>query len=607
MTAVTTKKKEEDENSAKATAKRIKALLRVQPQDESLDAARLDELRKIFARLIGSKELIVLSDDPNDQNASASNAIKQKWNEWLQTQHDEYLEQLQRVIHRKSTLRTFFGVIASSPTFTTGRINGRLVQKLVMALVQPKNDDESLDFDDTDDAAEIIPDDLLQMLTMEFMNPYQDVKYFFLIAIHNVAKTNKKNPHIGVIGENLVRLLLQINVATSQEELNVQKVKHGSHGNYLLTTPLLSSKHNDDNGEEEEEESDFEEEEDDGEKEDEDSSSSEEDDEEVGAGAKKRKRMQRRDFVGKRRKMKVEQKKNKRPSYQALRYHLKWLQESWLQVLRLPNLPIHSLKLALQYLPTNVLPIVASPLRFADFCIRAYDTSTSDNSDVTCILALHSLYYLMLEHGLEYPNFYSRLYTLVTPSIFYTKHRTRFFKLLSNCLMKSQLLPAYMVAAFCKRLCRCALVAPPSGSLFVLALASNLLRKHGECACLIHRSNGTPMEDVYDSENNDPAACRALESSLWELNALERHYHPAVSTLAKACGMEDDKTTPYYNMDEFMIHTYKSLFEQERNKKQKKNKKTTPLTFHEPKSLFITSNGQQDLFGSILLLPSNNN
>merc|ERR1719223_1396723 len=115
------------------------------------------------------------------------------------------------------------------------------------------------------------------------------------------------------------------------------------------------------------------------------------------------------------------------------------------------------------------------------------------------------------------------------------------------------------------------------------------------------------MEDVYDSENNNPATCRALESSLWELNALERHYHPAVSTLAKACGMEDDKTTPYYNMDEFMIHSYKSLFEQERNKKQKKNnknKKAIPLTFHEPKSLFITSNGQQDLFGSILLLPS---
>ena len=613
----TTKKKnnkkdeEEDENSATATAKRIKALLRVQPQDESLDAARLDELRKIFARLIASKELVVLSDDANDQNASASNsssAIKQKWNEWLQNQHDEYLEQLQRVIHRKSTLRTFFGVIVSSPTFTTGRINGRLIQKLVIALVQPKNDDESLNFDDNDDVTGIIPDDLLQMLTMEFMNPYQDVKYSFLVAIHSLAKKSKKNPHTAIIGENLVRLLLQINVATTQEELNVQKVKHGSHGNYLLTTTLSSSKHND--GEDDDEESDFEEEDDVEEKEDGDSSSSEDEDEEDGGGAKKRKGMQGRHFVGKRRKIKDEQKKNKLLSYQTLGNHLKWLQESWLQVLRLPNLPIHSLKLALQYLPTSILPIVPSPLRFADFCIRAYDTSTSDNSDVTCILALHSLYYLMLEHGLEYPNFYSRLYTLVTPSIFYTKYRTRFFKLLSNCLMKSQLLPAYMVAAFCKRLCRCALVAPPSGSLFVLALVSNLLRKHGECACLIHRSNGTPMEDMYDSEHNDPASCRALESSLWELNALERHYHPAVSTLAKACGMEDDKTTPYYNMDEFMIHTYKSLFEQERNKKQQKNnknKKTIPLTFHEPKSLFITSNGQRDLFGSILLLPSDNN
>jgi U3 small nucleolar RNA-associated protein 19 len=27
--------------------------------------------------------------------------------------------------------------------------------------------------------------------------------------------------------------------------------------------------------------------------------------------------------------------------------------------------------------------------------------------------------------------------------------------------------------------------------------------------------------------------CRALESSLWELEALERHYHPAVARLAR--------------------------------------------------------------------------
>ena len=58
----------------------------------------------------------------------------------------------------------------------------------------------------------------------------------------------------------------------------------------------------------------------------------------------------------------------------------------------------------------------------------------------------------------------------------------------------------------------------------------------------------------------------ALESSLWELTALEKHYHPAISTLAKSVGTEedeDDKTPPM--LEDFMVHTYvQSLFEQEK-------------------------------------------
>ena len=39
------------------------------------------------------------------------------------------------------------------------------------------------------------------------------------------------------------------------------------------------------------------------------------------------------------------------------------------------------------------------------------------------------------------------------------------------------MLPAYVVAAFCKKLLRLGLAGPPSGALFVLALVSNLIRK----------------------------------------------------------------------------------------------------------------------------------
>jgi U3 small nucleolar RNA-associated protein 19 len=96
----------------------------------------------------------------------------------------------------------------------------------------------------------------------------------------------------------------------------------------------------------------------------------------------------------------------------------------------------------------------------------------------------------------------------------------------------------------------------------------------------------------------------ALESSLWELLALQKHYHPAVSALATSCGTEDDKT-PLYDMEDFMAHTYKSLFEQEKKRITgesavgkgdvgKRKKARISLTFVEPKGLFC----EGDVFDS---------
>jgi len=54
----------------------------------------------------------------------------------------------------------------------------------------------------------------------------------------------------------------------------------------------------------------------------------------------------------------------------------------------------------------------------------------------------------------------------------------------------------------------------------------------------------------------------ALESSLWELSALAHHYYHAVVTLAKSIDTETE-TTPMHAIDDFLRHTYMSLFEQE--------------------------------------------
>jgi len=102
------------------------------------------------------------------------------------------------------------------------------------------------------------------------------------------------------------------------------------------------------------------------------------------------------------------------------------------------------------------------------------------------------------------------------------------------------------------------------------------------------------MDDPYDADEKDPAKSRAIESCLWELNALEQHYHPAVSSMAKGCGMEDSKTL-YHDLDQFLVHTYKSLFDQERQRGNNKRKSKIPLTFHKPKGLFAKG----DIFDGI--------
>jgi U3 small nucleolar RNA-associated protein 19 len=245
----------------------------------------------------------------------------------------------------------------------------------------------------------------------------------------------------------------------------------------------------------------------------------------------------------------------------------------------------------LRFLPEHVLPNVANPLRFADFFMSAYN-----HTGVVSILALDGLFLLMTEGGLEYPDFYKQLYKLITPSLFYVKYRIKFFRLLDKCLSRNEMLPAHIIAAFTKRLVRCSLNAPVPGILFVLALTSNLLRRHPEAACLVHR-DGSELEEGFDAMTDDPEQAGALQSSLWELGALEKHCYPAVVTLAKAVGRKEEEKAPMHHLEDFLGQTYKSLFEQER--KRLKQKRKTPLTFHKPESLF----SETGVFAGILAVP----
>merc|ERR1712062_29262 len=98
---------------------------------------------------------------------------------------------------------------------------------------------------------------------------------------------------------------------------------------------------------------------------------------------------------------------------------------------------------------------------------------------------------------------------------------------------------------------------------------------------------------------------QAIDSSLWELNALGKHYHPAVSILAESVGLEDE-SMPMYDLNIFLFHTYKGLFESERKKGLKKRKQQNEtydeimsLAFQKSKGLFIRG----DIFNGVFDFP----
>ena len=66
-------------------------------------------------------------------------------------------------------------------------------------------------------------------------------------------------------------------------------------------------------------------------------------------------------------------------------------------------------------------------LTCSDFLTKSYDIG-----GVVSVMALSSLFILMTEHGLEYPNFYEKLYALLVPSVFVAKHRARFLQVFTK-------------------------------------------------------------------------------------------------------------------------------------------------------------------------------
>ncbi|XP_058615140.1 nucleolar complex protein 4 homolog [Onychostoma macrolepis] len=251
-----------------------------------------------------------------------------------------------------------------------------------------------------------------------------------------------------------------------------------------------------------------------------------------------------------------------------LKEHKRAFEQMWLLFLKY-KLPSSMYKKILVILHESIMPQMSDPTLLIDFLSAAYDIGGAIS-----LLALNGLFILIHKHNLDYPDFYKKLYSLLDPSIFHVKYRARFFHLV-NIFLSSTHLPAYLVAAFVKRFARLSLTAPPTALLILLPFICNLIRRHPSCRVLIHRPSAAeePCDDPYVMEEEDPAQCHALESSLWEINTLQKHYHPDVAKAA--IKINEPLTEQEEDIGEVLELSTFELMERE----LKAERKTIPLEF----------------------------
>ncbi|PGH12715.1 hypothetical protein AJ79_04075 [Helicocarpus griseus UAMH5409] len=265
-------------------------------------------------------------------------------------------------------------------------------------------------------------------------------------------------------------------------------------------------------------------------------------------------------------------------------------QAAWLAVLRSNTLNESQRKNLLRNMSRLIAPWFLKPEMLMDFLTDSYDHGGS-----TSLLALSGLFYLIQEKNLDYPQFYQKLYSLLDADLLHSKHRSRFFRLLDTFLSSSHL-PATLVASFLKRLSRLALNAPPAAIVVIVPWIYNLLKSHPTCTFMLHRTirpDSTPspsdieahgMTDPFNPSESDPTRTGALESSLWEIETLQSHYHPNVASIAKIISEQFTKLA--YNLEDFLDHSYQGMVRMELGKEERELRKAPVVEFQIPKRIF---------------------
>ncbi|KAL1879577.1 Maturation and nuclear export of 40S ribosomal subunits interacting protein [Paecilomyces lecythidis] len=266
--------------------------------------------------------------------------------------------------------------------------------------------------------------------------------------------------------------------------------------------------------------------------------------------------------------------------------HKKRAQEAWLAVLR-NSISESQRKGLLRIMSHTIAPWFNRPELLMDFLTDSYNVGGSMS-----LLALSGLFYLIQEKNLDYPQFYQKLYSLLDADVLHSKHRSRFFRLM-NTFLSSTHLPATLIASFIKRLSRLALNAPPTAIVAIVPWIYNLLKNHPTCTFMLHRTvrdeewkaelEAEGMEDPFDPDELDPTLTNAIESSLWEIETLQSHYHPNVAALSRI--ISEQFTKQAYNLEDFLDYTYQGMLLAELGTEEKM-KKTPVVEYQIPKRIF---------------------
>ncbi|KAL2831763.1 CBF/Mak21 family-domain-containing protein [Aspergillus cavernicola] len=266
--------------------------------------------------------------------------------------------------------------------------------------------------------------------------------------------------------------------------------------------------------------------------------------------------------------------------------HKKRAQDAWLAVLR-NNLAQPLRKTLLRIMVHHIEPWFARPEFLMDFLTDSYNVGGA-----TSLLALSGLFYLIQEKNLDYPQFYTKLYSLLDADLLHSKHRSRFLRLL-NTFLASTHLPATLVASFIKRLSRLALNAPPTAIVAIVPFMYNLFKSHPTCTYMLHRVvpdkkqkelEAEGMDDPFDPNEPNPDRTGAIESSLWEIDTLQSHYHPNVASIARIISEQFTKMS--YNVEDFLDYTYQGMLQAELGLEEKPLKKIPVVEYQIPKRIF---------------------